>query len=119
MEASVVAPYLVKIVMDICVVDDRSNNNKRQHQAIAERRGESENSHDNNLMMYETQRVVCNGRLRVAMQNVELCDAWISKNTARAYLGTSNVLTCLHTRASDNANWRRVSTTAVARERNS
>ena len=35
--------YLVKIVMDICVVDDRGNNNKRQHQAIAERRGGSQN----------------------------------------------------------------------------
>lgn len=56
--------YLVKIAMDICVVDDRSNNNKRQHQAIAERRGELENPGDNNLIMYETQRVVCSGFAR-------------------------------------------------------
>jgi hypothetical protein len=42
--------------------------------------------------MYETATGGGSGRLRVAMQNVELCDAWISRNTARVSLGMTALL---------------------------
>lgn len=42
--------------------------------------------------MYETATGGGSGRLRVAMQNVELCDAWISRNTAGVSLGTTALL---------------------------